>query len=170
MIEFSKREKRMLMVLAGVAACTVVYLIVSQVMSYKKEAGAKSESNASRISKMEELSDEYRMIKQKRASYEAMLRNEKGTTTIIEENAGSVNILRNKVYTQDRPSNIQGQYKKISTDVKFEGVDIKSLLSFMHKMENSNKLISVSYIKITQGLKGRNLYDVSIKFESLTAQ
>jgi len=58
----------------------------------------------------------------------------------------------------------------VSTDVKFEGVAIAPLMKFIHLMENSDKMIKVNYLQIRLALKGRNTYDVRIKFDSLTSR
>ena len=54
--------------------------------------------------------------------------------------------------------------------MRFEGVDINSILNFIYKMENSGMLIQISYLRINQTIKGRNTYDVTMTFNSITSQ
>lgn len=171
MIKLNKREKRMLQGLGGVAILIIAYfLVIMPIMSFRSSIQKKFESNMSRLNRLDTIYSEYQEVKDKITRYRGQLVNTQGTTTLIEENAKALNILKNKVYTRDMPSNLQDKYKKISTDVKFEGIDIKSALDFIYKMENSGRLIRVSYLRINQALKGRNMYDVTIKFDTLASQ
>ncbi len=170
-IELNKREKLLLQVLiAIVLGVSVYFLIVAPLIEYSKTTREEKDTSESKLRQLETIYEQYREIKQKQSRYQSLLRNTTGTTALIEEYANSLNILRNKVYTRDNPGGVQGDYKKISTDVKFEGVDITTILNFIHKMENSNSLLTVSYLRISQALKNKNLYDVTIKFETLQAE
>ncbi len=171
MIELNKREKFLLQILiAVVLGVSVYFLIVAPLIEYSKTSRQEKDTSESKLRQLENIYVQYRDIKQKQSRYKSLLRNTTGTTALIEEHANTLNILRNKVYTRDNPGSSQGEYKKISTDVKFEGVDITTILNFIHKMENSNNLITISYLRISQALKNKNLYDVTIKFESLQQQ
>jgi hypothetical protein len=37
-------------------------------------------------------------------------------------------------------------------------------------MENSNRLLKISYLRIHQALKGRDMYDIILKIDSLSVQ
>ena len=171
MIELNKREKILLQALVVVILGALTYFfIISPLLDYSSSSQDETDSNISRLKKLEAINEQYQKIRKKRSKYQALVKSTKGTTTLIEEHANSLNITRNKVYTRDRPSNIQGKYKKITTDVKFEGVDITSILKFIHKMENSNSLTRISYLRLNQALKSKNVYDATLKFETLKAE
>lgn len=171
MIKLNKREKILVQVLIVFVGVLIIYfLIVSPFVSYRKKIASDFENNINQLKKLEKIYEKYKDVKDKKTKYDSLLNVKKGVTTLIEENADSVNIRKNIVYTRDNPTNIQNKFKKVSTDVKFEGVDIKSFLKFLHKMENSNQLIKIDYIRINLALKGRETYDITIKFDSLTAQ
>jgi type II secretory pathway component PulM len=171
MIEFNKREKRLLMILGVVLGIVVIYfLIISPIMSLRESINKKYETNMTRLSTLDKINDQYREIQEKITQYNSQLNNTRGITSLIEENAQALNIIKNKTYTRDRPTITQGKYKKISADVRFEGVDINSILNFIYKMENSGLLIKISYLRINQTIKGRNTYDVTVTFNSVTSQ
>lgn len=122
------------------------------------------------LNTLDKIYEQYNETKDKISQYNAQLNNTKGLTSLIEENAQSLNIIKNKTYTRDRPTVTQGKYRKISADVRFEGVDINSILNFIYRMENSGMLVKISYLRINQTIKGRNTYDVTITFNSVSTQ
>lgn len=171
MIDLNKREKRLLIGLGTLLGIVVIYfVIISPILNMKNRGKLDAESNMSKLNNLEKIYEQYRVVKQEMQVINAQLSQSKGITTIIEENAQSTNIMNKKSYTRDRPTIVQGKYKKVSADVKFEGVDITSLLNFIYKMENSGMLIQISYLRLNQTIKGRNTYDATITFNSLTSQ
>jgi type II secretory pathway component PulM len=171
MVELNKREKRLIQILAVVFGILIVYfIIISPIMSLRESINNEYETNMSKLNTLDKIYEEYRDVKDKISQYNTQLNNTKGLTSMIEENAQNLNIIRNKTYTRDRPTVTQGKYKKISADVRFEGVDINSIMSFIYKMENSGMLVTISYLRINQTIKGRNTYDVTITFNSVTSQ
>ncbi len=171
MIDLTKREKRLVAILAIFLALVFVYFaIITPLMNWKEQRAKDSESNLSKLNSLEKIYDQYRETREKTMRYAAQLNNTKGLTSIIEENAQGLDILKNKAYTRDRPTISHGKYKKVSADVKFEGIDIVSLLNFIYRMETSGILVQVSYLRLNQAIKGRNTYDATITFNSLTSQ
>src|SRR3990172_533682 len=171
MIELNKREKRLLQLLAVMGGMLLVYLLViSPILSLRENINKEFESNMPRVNSLDKIYEQYREVKDKISQYNAQLNNTRGITSLIEENAQSLNIIKNKSYTRDRPTISQGKFKKISADVRFEGVDINSIMNFIYKMENSGMLMKISYLRINQTIKGRNTYDVTITFNSVSSQ
>ena len=169
MTNLSKREKLLIKIFAaflGTLAC--IYLIVFPIMDFKAEAESTYKGNVDRIQKLEGMYDRYRKVTRKSQSINKLLKNNRGVSSLIEENATKAGILGNKIYNRDHQSNIQNKYQKITTNVRFEGVDIKSLLHFIYLMENSDKLIKVSYLRISQALKDK--YDANIKFDTFKSR
>ncbi|MBP7735811.1 MAG: type II secretion system protein M [Spirochaetes bacterium] len=171
MIELSKREQRLIQALAALIGVVAVYfLIISPILSLRESINKEYESNMNKLNMLDKIYDQYREVREKISQYNAQLNNTKGLTSLIEENAQSLNIIKNKTYTRDRPTVTQGKYKKISADVRFEGVDINSILNFIYRMENSGMVVKISYLRINQTIKGRNTYDVTITFNSVASQ
>jgi type II secretory pathway component PulM len=170
-IDLTKREKRLVMILAIFLGLVFIYfVIITPLIGWREQRKKDSESNLTKLNTLEKIYEQYRDTREKTSQYSAQLNNTKGLTSIIEENAQGLDILKNKAYTRDRPTIVQGKYKKISADVKFESIDIISLLNFIYRMENSGILVQVSYLRLNQAIKGRNTYDATITFNSLTSQ
>lgn len=171
MIELNKREKRLLQILAiFVGILGIYFFVISPILAINDRISGEFATNMSKLNTLDKLHDEYRELRQSISRYQSQLNSTQGLTSLIEENAQSVNIAKNKTYNRDRPTVPQGKYKKISADVRFEGVDVNSLLNFIYKMENSGMLVRISYIRINQTVKGRNTYDATITFNSVTSQ
>jgi hypothetical protein len=171
MINLTKREKLLLKILIGIAGTAgLFFLIINPVISVQSSIEDDYKSNLSNISKLDSIYDQYKEIRQKKNYYEQLLNQTGGMTSLIEEQAKTSNISSNISYTRENPSTVQNKFKKNSTEVKFEGVDIKSVIDFIYKIENSNRLLKINYLRIHQALKGRNTYDVIIKIDSLSNQ
>jgi hypothetical protein len=170
-IDLTKREKRLIAILAVFLGLVFIYLmIIAPLIAWREQRKKDNESNQAKLSTLEKIYEQFRETREKTSKYNALLNNTKGITSLIEENAQGLDILKNKAYTRDRPTISQGKYKKISADVKFESIDIISLLNFIYRMENSGILVQVSYLRLNQAIKGRNTYDATITFNSLTSQ
>src|SRR4030042_2134367 len=149
MIDRNKREKRLLQLLALLVGVLLVYfLIISPILSLRESINSEYESNMAKLNTLDKLYEQYRDIRQKISQYNAQLNNTRGITSLIEKNDQSLTIIKNKTYTRDRPTITQGKYKKISADVRFEGIDINSILNFIYRMENSGMMIQISYLRI----------------------
>ncbi len=166
-MQLSKREKNLLAgLIIFVSALLIYYLIITPFLSFKNDMDSSKKNNILYLQKLDTIYRQYREVKSEKDRYERLLRNNKGISSLIEENAQKTGILTNKVYNRDRQANIQNKYKKITSSVKFEGVDIKSALKFIYLMEHSNKLMKISHLRINQAIKEKNTYDVTIKFDS----
>ena len=171
MLQLSKREKLLIKVLAAlVGVVAVYYLIISQLVSVSGRYSSRHEENLAKIEKLNKIYSEYNVVRQKRIRYESQINSDQGITTLIEEHAKTLGIIGNKSYVRVIPGSIKDNYKKVSAEVKFVGVDISSVIKFIYKMENSNSLIKTSYLRISEALKGRDIYDAEIKFDSVTSQ
>lgn len=167
MFNLSERERKLLKLLYVILGVIVlVFLIIKPFLSYRENIQKESRSNIARLENLDRLYSEYREVKEKKSHLNDLLRDSRGISTLIEENAKKSNILQNKLYTRDNTSNIQNKYQKTTTSVKFEGIDIRSLISFLYEMEFSGKYVEVSYLRIYQAIKERYTYDVTIKFDT----
>jgi len=171
MFQLSKREQLLLKILAGIIGGVLTYfLIISPLISMKREFASRHDENLSKIEKLGIIYSEYNDIRQKRVRYESQINSGQGITTLIEENAKTLGITNNKSYVRVVPGNAKDGYKKESADVRFVGVNITTILKFIYNMEHSNSLVTTSYLRINEALKGRDIYDVDIKFDSVTSQ
>lgn len=171
MLQLSKREKLLIRLLAGlVGSVAAYYLVIAPLVSMSGRFSSRHEENLAKIEKLNKIYSEYNSLRQKRIRYESQINSDQGITTLIEEHAKTLGIQGNKSYVRVIPGSVKDNYKKVSAEIKFVGVDISTVLKFIYKMENSNSLIKTSYLRISEALKGRDIYDAEIKFDSITAR
>jgi hypothetical protein len=148
----------------------IYFFILSPLISWRSSINSRSEDNISKVDTLKKIYEEYQELKQKRIQYESQINSGQGITTLIEETAKSGNIISNKSYVRVIPGNIKNNYKKVSAEVKFVGIEIGAMLKFIYTMEHSSSLVRVSYLRVSEALKGKDIYDVEMKFDSVTSQ
>lgn len=172
MIKLSPRERTLLKLLGVLIGIVVLYfVVVSPFIHFKDKSEDELRNNIDRLNQLDKIYAQYREIKNKKAKMMAFLnRRDENITSLVEQWATSTNIAKNIAYTRRTQSNIQNKFVRITTDIKFEGIPIDKILRFIYEVENSNKMLKVSYLRIQQGLKGTNTYDVVLKIDSFTTQ
>ncbi len=167
----SSREKNLLKLLAVFAGILIIfYGLIKPVMSFRESINTSGSSALLKLKEMENICRQYREIREKNKATEAMLKDTKGVSALVEENAQKSGISGNKIYNRDKETSLQNKMKKITTDVKFEGISISSALNFLYYMENSGKLIKTSSLRINQAVKERKNYDMTVSFDSYKQQ
>jgi hypothetical protein len=172
MYKISQREKTLLIILAVIGGISILYFfIITPLVNMKKGGDVDIKSNIDRISKIDRIYDEYKDIKQESTRIKSLLdKKNENITTQIEQWSNATNIAKNVAYTRRNQTNLQNKYVRITTDMKIDGIGIEPLLKFLYEVENSGKLIKISYIRIQQALKGTDTYDVILKIDSYTMQ
>ncbi len=172
MIKISAREQTLLKLLGVVVGIVLLYfLIVSPLIHFKDRSEEELRNNISRLNQLDKIYAQYRELKNKKAKMMAFLnRKDENITSLVEQWATSTNIAKNIAYTRRTQSNIQNKFIRITTDIKFEGIPIDNILRFIYEVEHSNKMLKISYLRIQQGLKGTNTYDVVLKIDSFITQ
>ena len=70
MIELSKRETRLLQILAVVVGILLVYfLIISPIMSLRESINSEYEQNMSKLTTLDKMYEQYQELKQKNSQY-----------------------------------------------------------------------------------------------------
>jgi len=169
MINLSTREKRLLMILASIVITGAFYfLIIKPVTDFKKQSDNSYDKNMERINKLEEINNNYREILAEKSRLNASTSGGQGLAPIVDEIASSLNIAANKAYLRESPGVIQNGIQKMTTEIKFEGVTITSLLEFINRLEKSNSTLKIKNILINTGIKERSRYDAILTIVSLT--
>jgi len=169
MINLSTREKRLLIVLVTIIFSGVFYFfIIKPVADFIKQSDNSYERNMARINKLDEINNNYRDILAEKSRLNAATPDGKGLGPLIDEIAGALNIAGNKAYLRESPGVIQNGIQKITTEIKFEGVTIASLLEFINRLENSNSTLKIKNVLINSGIKERSRYDAILTVVSLT--
>ena len=172
MRSLSQREKTLLKSLIALVLVIFIYfLIASPIIEFTKTSNEELKRNIDNLNRIDRLYKEYSEIQQKKIKYLTLLdKKNENITSLVEQYANSTNIATNIAYTRRTQSNIQNKYIRITTNVKFEGVPIQPFLRFIYEIENSNKLLNISYLRIYQGLKGTDKYDAILKIDSFTTK
>ncbi len=160
------------MALGIIAAGTLLYLLViNPYLSLSESSRSNIAGSRRDLARLEALYEEYREIKQQKGRYDALLGNrEENITTLIEQWSTTADVARNIAYTRRTQSNIQNKYLRITTDIKIDGVPMQKFLRFLYEIESSGRLLKISYLRLYQGLKGADTYDVIMKIDSYTLQ
>jgi type II secretory pathway component PulM len=169
MINLNEREKKLLFILAGILVTGFVYfLIISPIMEFKKNSSDVYNRNRLKISKLDEIYLEYKDILSEKGKLNAVASQNSGIAAMVDETASSLNIISNKVYLKENPGIVQNGIQKITTEIKFEGIPVKSLLEFINRLENSNTPLKIQSLVIYSGIKERSRYDSVITIVSLS--
>lgn len=172
MKRLTTRERNLLIALGAVViSLFIFFVIVSPYLEYQESSESGIKDNMAKLRKMEKMYNEYREIKQKITSINGILNKTKeNITSQIEQWANSSNIASNIAYTRRKETRIKNKYIRVTTDIKFNGVSIEKVMKFIYEVENSNQLLKLNYMRIHQGLKDTNAYDVILKIDSFTRQ
>ncbi len=163
MFNLSKREIILLRILAGlIGLLFIYYFLITPVMNFKSKTDDFNLNNLDKLVKFDEIIFQYSETKLEKDRLETALASGTGISTLVDEIAISLNIISNKVYLRERPGRMQEGIQIVNTELKFEGLDIKSLLSFINRLENSNSMLKIRNMSITAGLKDTNRYDAVI--------
>ncbi len=172
MIKLSNREKLLLKILiATVILITGYNFIFMPLINFFSSSDSIIVNDKQKIEQLDRIYSNFKELETKRNQYMSLLKSDSDNiSTLIEQWAQSSNISRNIAYSRRNQTNVQNKYIRITTDMKLEGVSIQSLLRFIYEIENSNKLVNISYLRINKSYKSPNLYDVNLKIESYTLQ
>jgi len=172
MIKLSNREKLLLKILIGTLVLIIGYnFIVMPLKNFFSSSDTVIISDKQKIEQLDRIYNNYKELETKRNQYMSLLKGDsENISTMIEQWAQNSNIAKNIAYSRRNQTNVQNKYIRITTDMKLDGVSIQSLLRFIYEIENSNKLVNISYLRINKSYKSPNLYDVNLKIESYTLQ
>jgi len=172
MIKLSNREKLLLKILIGVIIVIMGYnFILLPLIKIFTSSDSTIISDKQKIEQLDRIYNNYKELETKRNYYMSLLKGEsENISTLIEQWAQNSNVAKNIAYSRRNQTNVQNKYIRITTDMKLDGVSIQSLLKFIYEIENSNKLVNISYLRINKSFKSPNLYDVNLKIESYTLQ
>jgi hypothetical protein len=171
-MKISQREKYLIYALGGMVAFAVVYyLIIVPIVEYRSSSEKETRKNVSDLSRLESLYDQYRDVKQRKTRYQSLLGSRsENIGTLVEQWANTADVSRYMAYNRRTQANIQNKFTKFTSDIKLDSVPIQKFFRFLYEIENANTLLKVNYLKIYQGLKGADTYDVIIKIDSFSQQ
>lgn len=169
MINLNDREKKLLYVLGGLLITGFVYFfIISPIIEFKKDSNDIYTRNILKINKLDEIYSEYKDVIAEKGKLNAVASANSGIGAMVDEIATSLGIIGNKVYLKENPGIVQNGIQKMTTEIKFEGIQIKSFMDFINRVENSNTPLKIQSVVIYSGIKERSRYDSVITIVSLS--
>ncbi|MCL1911190.1 MAG: hypothetical protein FWG13_03185 [Leptospirales bacterium] len=168
MIKFSPREKKLLIALCVlVAAVVLFYTVINPYINFRKSFTNSGDEARLRINELESIYAKYKNTQEIKNNYDRLMKGNGTVLALVEDNANRIGVFNSKVYNRERdPVIIQNKFKKVTTEVKFEGIDIKAALDLIYSIENSDKFIKTSSLRISQGVRERSNYDITVVFDS----
>ena len=107
-----------LMLLFSIIGMIIIYfLIISPLIEFKTGMDEDKKSSMFSLQKLDQIYNNYQQVKNKKDRYDRLLKNNKGVSTLIEENAKKAGILGNKTSNQDSQANIQNKFRRITSRV-----------------------------------------------------
>jgi hypothetical protein len=167
MIQISKREKTLIKILIGIVGFSISYFIIFMPLkNYIEKINNKQNENQKKIKKLNTIYEKFLEAKKYKSDYEKFLKKGKSLSHLIESYSEKANIMDKKTSSRNSPPTTHNKLQKSTSNVKFEGVDIREFMKFLYFMENNDNIIIVNQLKIRKAV--RNTYDVTVKFESYT--
>ena len=169
MLNLNDREKKLLLVLGAlITALALYFFIISPLINFKRNSDDIYNKNRIKINKLDEIYSEYSNILAEKSKLNAVAAGNAGIGARVDEIASGLGIISNKVYLKENPGNMQNNIQKMTTEIKFEGITIKALIEFIHKIENSSIPMKIQNLVIYSGIKERSRYDSVITIVSLS--
>jgi len=169
MKNLNDREKKLLFVLAGIfIAGFLYYFIISPIIQFKKNSDDIYNKNRLKISRLDDIYSEYKDILAEKGKLNTVASESSSIATLVDSVATNLNIKSNRTNFTENPGIVQNGIQKTTTEIKFEGITINSLLEFINKIENSNTPLKIQKLRIISGIKERSRYDTVITIVSLS--
>ncbi len=167
MLNLNKREKKLLQILiALIAVMGLYFFLIEPVVKFKSNVDSVNQEKQERLRKFEEIYSQYRDALKEKNKLNTAVENVAGITPLVDEIAADLKIINNKVYLREKPGSVQNSFQKITTELRFEGLHIRSLLEFINRLEKSNTVLKISSMTLYAGIKEKNRYDSVITIVS----
>ena len=167
MINFSDREKKLLIALIITAVLSFTYyFIVTPIIEYKENSDTAYDTNRLKILTLDNTYSEYKDIIDEKKKLNALAANS-NIVSMTNEIASELNIRNNINYKTTNSNIIQNDIEKTTTEIRIEGVPINALLQLINRIERLNLPLNVQKIVITSGFQDRDRYDSLIVIVSL---
>jgi|GEM_PF-648940 len=167
MHNFTNREKNLLKILGAVVAVTLLYSFIIEPIFIQGNNGNKtSGTKKDDLYELEKIYKKYQVTVDLKNKINNSIKNSVSISSIVDEIATSHNIIKNKVDLREREGKIHNKVQKVKTEIKFEGVAIKPLLSMLDQLESSSTFIKIKKVSIYTTSTDNTRYDATIEVES----
>jgi general secretion pathway protein M len=174
-VNLSKLSRREKIIVAGGGALLVVFLLVQLVIVPVFERHARLQravqSKTSILADMQRLKSEYdRLSSQAKQSEARYTQREKSFTlfSFLDQLAGQARVKERVSYMRPSKTEQKNSPLKLSrVEMKLEAVTLEQLTAFLHGVETSNNMVSVSKLSISRRDQKEGLLDAILQVDTL---
>jgi len=164
-MNISSRERRVLLAGGAVLALVLLILGIDAVYNSYDALQTSIQEARERLRTTAHLRDQYLETQERLEQIQSRLsQSQEGFSLMsyIEELATQEQIRGNMGGAKQKTSPLGEQYKEDSVDIELEDITLPSLVSFVHKIENSPHLLRVKRLKVKPRYDNRNLLHVTM--------
>ncbi len=172
--KLSRREK--IIVAAGGAALilfAVVQLLILPVFEHRAQLRRSVQAKAAMLGQMQQFQSEAEELKSRSQESEGRFRKrDKGFTlfSFLDQLAGQAQVKERVSYMRPTKTELKNSALKLSrVEMKLEGVTLEQLTTYIHGVESSPNMVSVSKLSITRRDQKEGLLDAILQVETLEA-
>jgi general secretion pathway protein M len=171
MMKLSKRERYAVFAAAiFISIFVIVQFIVFPFVEKKERMENALKSKAEVLAEMRVLKSEYETLTNRAGSWEKRVRDrEKGFTlfSFLDKLAGETGIKDNIAYMKPSKSEQKDSlYKKSLVEMKLQGINLKQLTPYLHKIETSKNSIFIKRISISKKGEDKEFADAVLQVET----
>lgn len=153
---YSLEEREKIILTVGIlflAGFILVNFFMLPVINYKKELENKISSYAYQAEQIRLLGDEYRKYVKKSDLSQSQDSSDIALFSFMDSLAGKANI-KDKVDYMKPSTEKSGGFTIEKVEIKVSGIDMKSLVRFLHSVESSSDAVAVKGLRISRSDKG----------------
>ena len=171
MMKLSKREKYAVSAaIVLISIFVVIQFIVFPFVEKKKRMKNALKSKTEVLAQMRVLKSEYETLTNRAGSWEKRIRERESGFTLfsfLDKLAGETGIKDNIAYMKPSKSDQKdSHYKRSLVDMKLQGINLKQLTPYLHKIETSKNSIFIKRISISKKGKNKEFADAVLQVET----
>jgi len=171
-IKLARREK----IIVSAGACLVGLFVLLRFFVFPFFSGRTKlrrsiEADKQRLQEVMNLSLEYEALQRKPGGMqEALAGRDKGFTlfALLEGVAGQAGLKDRIKYIKPSSSQDKGQYKVSSVEMQFEGITMRELFDYLHRIEDPKNVVKIKRISIKKHKEKSGYVDATM--QALTVQ
>ena len=163
-----QRREQALVVSAGVLVLLLALFsfVVDPILARAANLDRQLASAGRQLAELQTLRGEYQRQKQVIDRIDNRLRRQRRSFAIfsyLEQVAGRTGV-QDKIQSMNTIASPPGtEYKEESVEVRMEGVTLKQLVEYMHRVENSPQILRIKRLQIAPGRENRQLLSVRLR-------
>ncbi|MBW1772727.1 MAG: type II secretion system protein M [Deltaproteobacteria bacterium] len=155
------RSSMLIAAIAGLLVVGLLYywLIISPAISQRERLISRIEKRAADLVQMKALKREWQDFQKKRDAAETRLKQKGSAFTLLsflEALSRSVGVDKKIQYMKPLSLEVEGEIRPEGIEMVLEKIDMRELVSFLYRIEYSEKLLTIRRIKIQKSSRDKN--------------